>query len=236
MISKLEARRGDVEPQPVKDQMSSDRESTDAARPVASPQQITLLNHADLGDVDARGETPVFAAGLDFARETAGPLAKAFLAALPDEWIAGHLVIDSTLVWLRPGFRQGEMIWCHEPFPGRTDGVTGKSNIRREAEHIACCCGPAGIDFLIGDEAQAEWTDHPLAKDEIRQRHERLESTLAARGLSIQTVPPFTMYRYGWGAFHRHCTAPTSGFQFWIRATRGDDRPLVNGIRNATNL
>lgn len=190
----------------------------------------------DVAHLDPREETPLFAAGLEFARETAGPITKTFLNALPDEWIRGHLVIDSTLVWLSLGFRQGELFWCHEPFPGRTDGVTGQSNLQREAEHLACCCGPTGVDFLVGEAARIECAGEPLSMDAIRERHIRLQAEIDAGRLTIQTVPPYQMYRYDWGAFHRHGSATTSGFQFWIRVTRGDNRPLVNGIRNATNL
>lgn len=197
---------------------------------------VTRLIALDVEQVDPREETPLFAAGLEFARETAGPITTAFLDALPGEWIDGHLVIDSTIVWLRVGFREGQMFWCHEPFPGRTDGVTAQSNVQRRAEHIACCCGPTGIDFLLGDAAATELSDEPQTIDAIRERHSRLQAEIDAHRLSILTVPPYIMYRYGWGAFQRHGAATTSGFQFWIRATRGDNRPLVNGIRNATNL
>lgn len=197
---------------------------------------VSLFTTLEVRHADPREETPLFAAGLDFARETAGPIAQAFLEALPQDWIGGHLVIDSTLVWLAPGFRQGEMFWCHEPFPGRTDGVTGQSNRQRDAEHVACCYGTTGIDFLVGTPAELEQTAAPLAMMALRERHHRLQAAIESGRLAVHFLPPRTVYRYRWGAFHRHAVAKTSGFQFWIRATRGDERPLVNGIRNATNL
>ncbi|WP_437229241.1 hypothetical protein SH661x_001329 [Planctomicrobium sp. SH661] len=197
---------------------------------------VQTLGTLEVQHPDPRKEFPLFAAGLDFARETAGPIAAAFLNALPKEWTSDHLVIDSTLVWLGPGFRQGELVWCHEPFPGRTDGATGQSNRQRQAEHLACCWGPTGIDFLSGESRALELSDEPLSMSGIRERHERLESAIQSGRLNIQHIAPCTIYRYGWGAFHRHSAATSPGFQFWIRATRGDDRPLVNGIRNATNL
>jgi hypothetical protein len=198
--------------------------------------QVTILGDLAAGQLDLRGETPLFAAGRQFAEEVSGPIARAFLKLLPEEWRRGHLVIDSMLVWLGLEFRQGERFWCHEPFPGRSDGAGGQSNIERHAEHIACCCGPAGIDFLNGDAAGTELLDTPQRMDAVRDRHNRLERAIGERRLLIESVAPWTIYRYRWGAFHRHQVATTSGFQFWIRATRGDNRPLVNGIRNATNL
>jgi hypothetical protein len=197
---------------------------------------VSQLLPLDVKHLDPRDETPLFAAGLDFAREVAGPLASAFLAALPAEWVAGHLVIDATLVWLAPGFRQGEMFWCHEPFPGQVTGVMGQSNLQQQAEHIACCCGPSGIEFLTGQALEKECSSELQTLDRIRDRHERLQSQVDAGALAIETVAPYTVYHYHWGAFHRHEIAKTSGFQYWIRATLGDPRPLVNGIRNATNL
>lgn len=197
---------------------------------------VVGLEQLNLAHLDPRGETPLFAAGLEFAQETAGPIAKAFLDALPNEWVAGHLVIDSTLVWLGVGFRQGPMLWCHEPFPGRTDGAAGQSNAQRQAEHIACCFGTTGIEFLEGPALAAESATEPQSMNLVRERHSRLQAEIDAKRLIVQHVPAYTMYRYRWGAFHRHAIATVSGFQFWIRATRGDNRPLVNGIRNATNL
>lgn len=197
---------------------------------------VVRLGELNCQHLDPRAETPLFAAGLEFARKASGPMATAFLDALPKKWTAGHLVIDSTLVWLPAGFRHGQMLWCHEPFPGRIDGVPGQSNSQREAEHIACCCGQTGIEFLEGDAAEAECINEPPPMNLIRERHARLQAAIDARCLKILPVPAYTTYRYRWGSFHRHTVATTSGFHFWIRATRGDNRPLVNGIRNATNL
>ncbi|WP_157605404.1 hypothetical protein [Schlesneria paludicola] len=197
---------------------------------------VVCLDELKLAHLNPRNETPLFAAGLGFARETSGPIATTFLDALPKEWTAGHLVIDSTLVWLRPGFRQGHVYWCHEPFPGRIDGAPAQSNAQREAEHIACCFGPSGIEFLEGKAAEAEYAVEPQSMNLIRERHSRLQAEIDAKRLTVHSVPAYTMYRYPWGSFHRHSAATASGFQFWIRATRNDNRPLVNGIRNATNL
>lgn len=201
-----------------------------------SSRAALSLKRLEVEGVDPRGETPLFAAGLDFARRTSGPLATAFLESLPEDWAKAHLVIDSTLVWLRSGFRQGQMFWGHEPFPGQTDGVPGHSNLEREAEHIACCFGPAGIEFLAGPAVEAEAIPEPCPSSQIQERHRRLQEAIEAGTITTLAIPPFVIYRYGWGAFHRFSAAGTSGFQFWIRATRGDRRPLVNGMRNATNL
>lgn len=199
-------------------------------------EAVVCLGELNCVRHDLRGETPLFAAGLEFARESSGPIATAFLDMLPTEWQAGHLVIDSTLVWLPTGFRHGPMFWCHEPFPGRTDGEPGQSNLQRNAEHIACCCGQTGIEFLEGDAAQAESIHEPHAINRIRERHARLQSAIEGGRLAIRSLPAYMTFGYQWGSFHRHAVATTSDFHFWIRATRGDNRPLVNGIRNATNL
>lgn len=197
---------------------------------------VVRMGHLEVSGLDPRHETPLFAAGVEFALETSGPIAREFLDKLPENWRQGNLVIDSTLVWLGRGYRQGEMIWCHEPFPGRTDGAPGQSNAQQAAEHIACCFGPAGIDFLQGEAAEEELAHAPHTPEGLRERHTLLQTKIDGGHLSIEAIPPFAMYRYRWGAFHRHQVAVSSGFHFWIRATRGDCRPLVNGIRNATNL
>jgi hypothetical protein len=187
-----------------------------------------------VGGADLTQEVGVFAADPAFARETAGPVAAAFLDRLPDDWASGHLVLDAMLVWLQPGARMGSLAWTHEPFPGVTTGLRGTCNGKRDVAHMAMVAGPAGVDVLEGEAADAERT--VASRGELLARHQRLEASRQAGKLAVRTIPPATPYRYGWGVFQRFQPAAEGGFAFWIRATRGDERPLVNGIRNAVNI
>ena len=47
------------------------------------------------------GEIPLFAATRAFAYAEGGPITRAFIEALPDDW--ADAVVDSSLVWLTPG-------------------------------------------------------------------------------------------------------------------------------------
>jgi len=185
-------------------------------------------------DADLSHEVGLFAADLTFAREAAGPIASAFLDRLPADWQDAHPVIDAMLVWLQPGARMGSLAWTHEPFPGVTEGVRGRCNANRRAEHFTMVSGPSGVEFLVGEAAAAERDVVPRA--ELLKRHQRLEAAREAGALDVQSVDPATPYRYGWGVFQRMRPAPHGGLAFWVRASRRDDRPLVNGVRNAVNI
>jgi hypothetical protein len=201
---------------------------------VAEPYEVTELEPIEADAADLREEAGLFAADLDFARFAAGAVGRRFLAALPEPWQGEHLVIDAMLTWLAPGVRMGSLAWTHEPFPGVTQGVRGRSNAAQGAEHLALVVGPAGVDFLVGPAADQERS--VPGKAELLPRHLRLEAALRAGQLERRSIRPGRAYRYAWGCFHRFQPAPRGGFAFWIRATRGDDRPLVNGVRNAVNL
>lgn len=111
-----------------------------------------------------------------------------------------------------------------------------KSNLNRNAEHIACCFGKTDIEFLEGAVAAAECDSGPLGMDEIRLRHTRLEAAIGDQRLTIHQYPGQHDVPLPLGFISSARRGKDERFSFLIRATRGDNRPLVNGIRNATNL
>lgn len=199
------------------------------------------------------GETPLFAAGRDFARAEGGPLTRAFLDALPVE-PDERLVIDSSLVWLAPGLVHGfalagdgrlqrprsEVRFFHEPFPGIDSGVRGASNRQRGVTHWLCVLGlPCTPEVAVGElafasvaEAEAFW----LPLESVEEREAELERRLATGALALVAIPPATLVEYGWGTLLRPRRAIEHGFQLILRATRGDPRPLVDERRNHAML
>ena len=210
--------------------------------PIPVPSGFECVRTLEPAGQDAiRSETPLFAAGARFAYDRGGPLTRAFLDALPEPWPAELLVLDSFLVWLRPHLCPGTPEWHHEVFPGQHENARGLANRERDVEHAACCFGTASLpEFLVGDVrlvgAPSEEASVWFRCTDLAARGRTLEAQLAAGDLAIRAVPPWTVYRYGWGSFQRAAPATESGFVFLVRATRGSSRPLVNGLRNVTNL
>lgn len=187
-----------------------------------------------------RAETPLFAAAGQIALQCGGDCTREFLRCLPDDWSASHLVVDSMLLWLQVGTSLPSQWFHHELFPGRHDHAFGMANSERDVEHIACSFGaPAEREFLIG-----EISDLPAAgsnnlfcieSEAIPRRHEFLNSHLAAGLLKAVRVPTGQLHRYGFNAFYRTIGTRQAGFHFYIRATRGSRRPIVNGLRNVVS-
>ena len=194
-------------------------------------------------------QSPLFAADPAFAREHGGPITQAFLEMLPraDD---RPVVIDSSLVWLAPGLAhtvelgpgtylsrpRSPLRFIHEPFPCVSTGFRDASNRNRDADHYLCVvgldCTPqvAVGEVAFNDEKQAEAFWHPTQSLDQREAH--IERWLAEGVLTNEAIPLGSVVRFGWGSLMRATPATTAGFQFVIRATFGDDRPIVNGLRN----
>lgn len=226
------------------------------AAPLWHRSEVRVLGPLIHAPAEVERETPLFAAGLDFARDQGGPLTRAFLEALELEG-QERVVVDSSLVWLAPGLAHGfqqdrargpraPLRFVHQPFPGSPTGVRGESNRNQAAWHRLCVlgldCTPevavGEFAFASPQQAEAFWfpSGQAEARDERDERDELIERRLQAGSLNRVEVPLATLVEYGWGTLLRPRPASASGFQFVIRATSGDPRPIVNGRRNHAML
>src|SRR5262249_36308588 len=84
-----------------------------------------------------KAEPTFFAAGIDFARRHGGPITHAVLDALPDDWRAAGLVIDSRTHLLMPGWFPCIPGWHLDDVPRtRSDGQPEHRNPAYWAEHV----------------------------------------------------------------------------------------------------
>jgi hypothetical protein len=182
-------------------------------------------------------ENPLFAADGRFALERGGPITRVFLEALPPEWKLAELVVDSTLLWLSRGMIPNGWRWFHrEPYPGRAGGAWDTANGELDVEHVACAFGPSTAEVLAGEIDLAALPAPEGPEPDLRARHAVLAAWRAEGRLATRNVPEATPYRYGATTFQRYLPAAGSGFHLWLRATRGSRRPVVNGLRNVSNL
>lgn len=198
-------------------------------------------------------EQPLFAADASFAREHGGPITAAFVRALPTDWGA-EAIVDSSLVWLVPGLAhaldppaaeraaglRSPPRFFHEPFPGATSGMRGEANRRLAVRRRLCVlgvdCGPevAEGEWSFSDEAEAAAFWLPSGGFEARDR--TIEEAAARGEVTRWALRPEVIYEATWGSLLRARPATTSGFQLLLRATVGDGRPVVNGVRNLVAL
>lgn len=204
-------------------------------------------------DQAIQDETPLLAASPSFARNYGGPITRAFLDSLALEQAEGVL-IDSSLVWLSPGLVHGVELgpsgpaigprspphFIHEPFPGVSTGIRGASNRNLSVIHRLCVlgldCTPEVVlgDFAFSDLSTAEafW----LPCEDFASRDLEIERRLSAHLLTRQYVPLCTIMEFGWGTLMRARPAQATGFQLVLRASVGDQRPPINGLRNLVQL
>ena len=213
--------------------------ATAAALTPPPSDPIVFARLEGVPNAELRHEEPLFAADAGFAREFGGPLTRRFLAALPAGWQSAPLVIDSCLVGLARHFDPGPCHFHREPFPEQSGGAWDLANGEREVEHIHAVFGLVLPEFLAGPVDERELpAPQPQAprKTWLRARDPALRVRLDAGRPRLLKPAGGELVRYGAGAFLRWATAPESAFHFWIRATRGSRRPLVNGIRTHASM
>ncbi|MCA9545648.1 MAG: hypothetical protein KC613_14685, partial [Myxococcales bacterium] len=176
---------------------------------------------------------------------------RAFLAQLPPGW--EDAVVDASLAWLSPGLAldpddpledgrrpvRAAPVFRHEPFPGVTWGVRGASNRWRAVAHRICVVGDATPPALaegwidLPDVAAAESFWWPTT---LGARDAQIRGWIDGGRLRVRPLTAGHVFACGWGTFI--CPRPTAqaGFQLWLRATLGDPRPRVNGLRNLVAL
>ena len=192
---------------------------------------VAELGRLEPVDLSFAGERPLFAALGDFAFERGGPLTKLFLEELPESF-DGPLIVDSSLLWLNRGQGPRTRWFHHEVFPGETRNGYGRANGELGAEHVACAFGAgAGRDFLVGRLPDPE-SLYCVDPEQFVVRDERLRRLRDERQLGQAHVAARTLHRYSGASFLRALPADAAGFHFFIRASRGSERAVVNGFRN----
>ncbi|QDU59144.1 hypothetical protein [Aeoliella mucimassa] len=220
--------------------------------PLQHRSEVRVIGPLPASDASPlEGETPLFAADLDFALEQGGPLTRAFLEATPLNREAG-VVVDSSLVWLTPGLAhamtptgpltgpRGKVGFVHEPFPGIAMGVRGAANRNLTAVHRLCVwgldCTPelaeGQLSFATPEQAEAFW----LPTESLDARDQQFAHHIESGELCCTGLPLATIVEFGWGTLLRPRPATEPGFQFMIRVSIGDPRPHVNGLRNHAQL
>lgn len=191
-------------------------------------------------------ETPLFAATPAFAAEVGGPITRAFVEGLPSAWRTpgAPVVVDSELVWLRPGDTSALPIFHREPFPRhaegtwlgtarrhRGDGMRRWANEELAVTHRCCTIGAGGAVEIL---APAPTDAIPLV-DAPGGRLAALlgrDAALQAEGRATERVASGEIYEIDGATLWRALPAAQAGFSLRLRATLGTARAAINARRN----
>lgn len=189
---------------------------------------VTLAGY---GEAEIRSETTFFRAELGFVRAWAGPITKAFVAALPDEWLDSRLVFDSWKHHLKPGQSARLPSAWHLDDVARTraDGQPEHRNPPYRPQHRAVLVGDVARPLFL--HGQVELEDLPEGGGSVYAAWGReIDRLLQDRrsGLRAIHLTPGRVIEYGWGAFHKAMPAVSAGWRIFIRVARGIDVAAAN--------
>lgn len=188
-----------------------------------------------------KNEPMFFNCDLRYAQENGGPITKAFLGALPDDWKKQPLVFDSRVHLLMPGWFPAIPGWHHDDVPRAsipagqhfiTAGQPDYDNPRYKSEHIL---GLVNADVCPTEFATGLCTMKAVKDGELiyRQWHEEIEYLLNNNLLDRHSCKDRTLYYFDWQAFHTGTKAVSVGWRWFGRVTKNSDRValITNEIR-----
>ena len=171
---------------------------------------------------------PMFAmASPQFLREHGGPIARAFVDALPHDWTGpdADVVVQVKRDELSPGWYPALINW-HMDGTSRADKrADGTANLRapgRKVDQLLVCVGPPSpTGMLIGELHLPEVPEGlpPGAAAGVWQR--LLLDDLQAGTITQTAAPEGRLCGFGWGGFHTATRARAPGWRLFCKAMRG---------------
>lgn len=219
-------------------------------RPRPLQHRSAFINRGPLegvGHLDLSLETPLFAADRAYALAHGGAITRAFVEALPAHWT--DPVIDTWLAWVTPGMTlddeysrgvsapfRAPPLFRHEPFPGALEGVKAACNRNQAATHRWLILGAPEVPvFAVGEvcfDNPATAAEFWTPEEDLVDRDVRVRQQLDAGQLRALAWPRGEILETGWGALWCPRLTEVAGFQFKLRASHLEPRPIVNGHRN----
>lgn len=171
-------------------------------------------------DEQIKNEPMLFNCDLHHAYEMGGPITRAFLELLPDDWKEGPLVVDSRVHMLMPGWHPCIPGWHHDDVPrSRSDGQPDYDSPLR-SRHIM-----AVVNADLCPTEIAHGTDHfedvPIGTVVYKQWHREVEQKLRAGShLTLDRVRDRVLLEFDDRTWHQGTAAVGTGWRFFVRASR----------------
>ena len=187
------------------------------------------------------GAEPRLDGPLSAVDERAGPVLRAFIAALPDDLRAPDTWVHARCVWLKAGWWAGCDRYQRHLLPASSARAVAPSlDAERDRVAVGAMFGDvAPMRFLVGGLSLPDLPRGPhrdaLWRAYIERQRER--GTVTER-----LLPPSLMVRFGPGDFHTFSPAARAGWRLFARAfparfvAMPDDteHPIPAGPRNVT--
>lgn len=205
--------------------------------------RFTSLMGQDFTQDVIKNEPMFFNADIDFAYEHGGPITRAFLTALPQDWVDCNPVIDSRVHMLMKGWFPCIPGWHHDDIPRSTK--TGQPNYltpEYKSEHLM---GLVNGDicptrFLLGKIAVPVPDENGLI---YKNWSEHIEQAVAYPDqaefkFNLVNAPSNRLIEFNHDTFHTGVRAVADGWRWFIRLSRNTDRQtrITNEIRRQVQV
>lgn len=179
---------------------------------------VGQLPHFD--EAVIREEPNLFGASAADVERHGGPIARAFVALLPEAFKAQPFWVRSKLQWLKAGWRTGAgPAGYHCDMVGfRADGEQDHLNLSTPGRHtIGAAAGEvARTVFAVGE---LDLPDYAVGQPQGLLWHRAILDAAARAAVREVEVPAGAMLQFGQGDFHRTGVAQRTGWRLFIRAT-----------------
>ena len=195
-----------------------------------SQMEIGSPFRADFTESAIKNEPMLFGCDVPTAYSLGGPLTHAFLNELLLAWPEEHLIIDSRVHMLMPGWLPCIPGFHHDDVARtRSDGQPNYDEMPYRSRHcMALINGDiAPTCFAIG-ECDMPPIDGPAPI--YRRWHSEVENLIFKGDLKPRLAPSGRLVFFDWQSFHQGTRAVASGWRWFIRASR--DTARVNRPAN----
>ncbi len=165
--------------------------------------------------------------------EHGGPIARAFVAALPRDWLDHpDAVVVGRINELSPGWSSCLAGWHFDGtsrIRKRPDGCPDLANPGVRIQNIACSVGPTAMTgFLVGEVAIPD-IPFGIPRGEVRPHQQRIIADLLdAGGVTEVHARPQEVVLMEHGDFHDCRPSARPGWRYFIKAMRNRKDPVHN--------
>lgn len=168
--------------------------------------------------------------------EHGGPIARAFVEALPKSWHdpAGDAVIVGRINEFSPGWWSCHAGWHFDGtsrIRKRADGCPDLRNPGVFIENIICCVGPTGGTGVLAGEIAVPDIPMGVPRGEVKPHQQRVIHGLLAEGrVAEYQAQPGELVEIGYGDFHACRPSHRPGWRYFIKAMRYRKDEVRNGF------
>jgi hypothetical protein len=175
-------------------------------------------------------EPMFYRASAEYAREHGGPITRAFLNGMPDDWKNIPVTIDSRVHMLMPGWFPCIPGMHHDFIPRtRIDGQPNYLEPDNGTEHLMGLINGeiAPTEFALGE---IDLAIPPVGELIYREWHPRVMEAIQDGTLRSELAPSNRYIQFDNHAFHQGTKAVGSGWRWFIRVSRNTER--ANDCKN----